>query len=171
MPASLRAQLNGKTDDIVAVTVQGSRLLLARGDRVVSNERDARVSIHHSVAIVLQLGAAGGAEFSELVVFDPDIVRLRRKVKAKLDTSLPDGAARVVIRTLSGNILSETVLSARGSIEDPLSDGDIENKLRQSTALSGTAWDAEAVIDTIWRLDSLPDVTKLMNPSAGVRLI
>jgi 2-methylcitrate dehydratase PrpD len=167
----LRAQLNGKTDDIVAVTVQGSRLLLARGDRVVSNERDARVSIHHSVAIVLQLGAAGGAEFSELVVFDPDIVRLRRKVKAKLDTSLPDGAARVVIRTLSGNILSETVLSARGSIEDPLSDGDIENKLRQSTALSGTAWDAEAVIDTIWRLDSLPDVTKLMNPSAGVRLI
>jgi 2-methylcitrate dehydratase PrpD len=162
----LRARLNGKTDDIAAVAVQGSPLLLARGDRSVSNERDARVSIHHCVAIVLQLGAAGVAEFSEPVVLDPDIVRLRQKVKAEPDPSLPDGAARVVIRNRSGDILSETVLAARGSIEDPLSDRDIENKLRQSAALSGTAWDADRVIDAVWRLDSSADIVKLMNPSA-----
>src|SRR6266567_6432254 len=88
----LRAQLGGAVDDILSVKVQGSALLLARGDRPVISERDARVSIHHSVACVLQRGAAGVLEFSDSVVFRPDIVSLRQKVRAELDTSLPDGA-------------------------------------------------------------------------------
>jgi 2-methylcitrate dehydratase PrpD len=142
--------------------VQGSPLLLARGDRPVLSERDARVSIHHSVACVLLLGAAGVQEFSEAVVFDAAIVRFREKVKAELDAGLPDGAARVTIRTASGK-LSETVMAARGSLADPLSDADIENKLR--ACASGAAWDAERVIDAVWHLDSLADVTGLMNSS------
>ena len=37
--------------------------LLARGDRAVRNERDARVSIHHSAALGFVRGRAGVAEF------------------------------------------------------------------------------------------------------------
>src|SRR4051812_572292 len=55
----LRTKLN--IDDIASITVQGSALLLARGDRVVRNERDARVSIHHCAASALLWGAAGVA--------------------------------------------------------------------------------------------------------------
>ena len=102
----LRTQLGGMTDDIVSITVQGSALLLARGDRAVVTERDARVSIHHSVACVLQCGAAGVREFSEAVVFQPEVILLRAKVVAELDASLPDGAARVSILTGSGKRLS-----------------------------------------------------------------
>jgi 2-methylcitrate dehydratase PrpD len=58
---ALRARLN--MDDIESITVQGSALLLARGDRPVRNERDARVSIHHCAACALLLGAAGVPEF------------------------------------------------------------------------------------------------------------
>ena len=115
--------------------MQGSALLLARGDRPVRNERDARVSIHHCAACALLLGAAGVPEFSDATVFRPDIVALRRKVRAALDASLPDGAARVTIQLISGEKLSETVMAAKGSLGDPLSDRDIEAKLRDCARL------------------------------------
>jgi 2-methylcitrate dehydratase PrpD len=158
---NLRAKLD--IDDIASVMVEGSALLLARGDRAVRNQRDARVSIHHCAACALLLGAAGVAEFSDETVFRPDIVSLRRRVRAVLDASFPDGAARVTIQLMSGETLSEIVMEARGSLADPLSDRDIEAKLRDCARLSGTDWDADRVIDHVWHLDTLADVSSLMS--------
>jgi 2-methylcitrate dehydratase PrpD len=160
----LRGKLNQRVDDIAGITVQGSALLLARGDRVVHNERDARVSIHHSAACTLLLGVAGVTEFSGAMVFRPDIVSLRQKVRAELDASLPDGAARVSIQLTSGETLSEIVMAAKGSLADPLSDRDIEAKLRDCARLGGTNWDIDRIIDGVWRLDTLDDASSLMRP-------
>ncbi len=157
---NLRARLH--IDDIASITVNGSALLLARGDRPVRNERDARVSIHHCAACALLLGAAGVPEFSEATVWRPNIVALRRKVTAALDASLPDGAARVTIQLRSGSVLSETVMEAKGSLAAPLSDRDIEAKLRDCARLGGADWDIDRVIDGVWRLDALADVSGLM---------
>ena len=157
---NLRTKLN--IGDIASVMVEGSALLLARGDRPVRNERDARVSIHHCAACALLLGAAGVPEFSDETVFRPDIVSLREKVRAVLDASFPDGAARVTIQLTSGKTLSATVMEARGSLADPLSDRDIEAKLRDCARLSGTDCDIDRVIDDVWHLDTLADVSSLM---------
>jgi 2-methylcitrate dehydratase PrpD len=158
----LRAKLN--VSDIVSVSVQGSALLLARGDRPVRNERDARVSIHHCAACALLLGAAGVTEFSEATAFRPDIVSLRERVRAELNASLPDGAARVSVQLRSGETLSEIVMAAKGSLADPLSDRDIEAKLRECARLGGINWDIDRVIEDVWRLDTLGDVSSLMGP-------
>src|SRR6185503_7174370 len=77
----LRERIGRRIDQVDSVTVQGSALLLARGDRPVNNERDARVSIHHCVACGLLLGAAGVSEFEESSVFRPDLVSFRQKVR------------------------------------------------------------------------------------------
>jgi 2-methylcitrate dehydratase PrpD len=159
----LRARLDQRLDGIVSVTVQGSALLLARGDRPVRNDRDARVSIHHCAACALLLGAAGVPEFSAAIVFQTDIVALRQKVRAQLDVALRDGAARVSIELASGEILSETVMAARGSLADPLSDLDIEAKLHDCSRLSGTSWNANVIIEDVWRLDGIADISRLMN--------
>jgi 2-methylcitrate dehydratase PrpD len=163
----LRAKLNPRMDDILSITVQGSALLLARGDRPVRNERDARVSIHHCAACALWLGAAGVPEFTAAVVVRPDIVALRQKVRAELDTALPDGASRVIVHLVSGEVLSETVVAARGSLADPLSDFDIETKLRDGLRLGESAWNADTIIADVWRLDQLADVSNLMNSHDG----
>jgi 2-methylcitrate dehydratase PrpD len=159
----LRARLDQRLDEIVSVTVCGSALLLARGDRPVRNDRDARVSIHHCVACALLLGAAGVPEFSVATVFQPDIVALRQKVSAEFDGSLPDCAARINIQLASGEILGETVMAAKGSLADPLSDLVIERKLRECFRLSGTAWDANVIIGDVWRLDKIADMSYVMN--------
>jgi 2-methylcitrate dehydratase PrpD len=165
----LRARLAGRIDEIVAVTVHGSALLLARGDRTVRNERDARVSVHHCAACALLIGAAGVSEFSQAAVARLDIAALRRKVRAVLDASLPDGAARIDLQLASGESLEETVMAAHGSLADPLSDADIEAKLRDCLRLGGSDWDGEGLINAVWRLDSLADLSGLMRAPRGQR--
>ena len=158
----LREQLDDRIDRIDWVTVHGSALLLARGDRPVHNERDARVSIHHCVACGLLIGAAGVAEFARETVFRSDIARLREKVRAQRDEAMPDGAARVSIRLSSGDVLSETVISPRGSSDHPMTDRDIEAKLREGARTGGSNWNVDRLIEAIWRLDALDDVSGVM---------
>ena len=159
---ALRERLGPRIADIASVTVQGSALLLARGDRPVRNERDARVSIHHCAACALLLGTAGVTEFSEATVFRPDLVSFRQKVRAELDGSLPDGAARVAIQLASGETFEEIVMAAKGSLADPLSDRAIEAKLRDCARLGKSDWDIDRIIDRVWRIDTLDDVSSLM---------
>ena len=80
---------------------------------------------------------------------------------------LPDGASRVIVHLVSGEALSETVMAARGSLADPLSDFDIETKLRDGLRLGESAWNADTIIADVWRLDQLADVSNLMNSHDG----
>ncbi|PDT91605.1 hypothetical protein CO669_06330 [Bradyrhizobium sp. Y36] len=158
----LRERIAGRVDQIEQVVVQGSALLLARGDRPVDNARDARVSIHHCAACGLLLGAAGVTEFEQETVVRPDIAQLRQKVRAELDREMPDGAARVSLRLASGDLLTETVTSPRGSQAAPLSDSDIEAKLRDGIRTGRSDWNADRVIDAVWRLEAADDVGNLL---------
>jgi hypothetical protein len=97
-------------------------------------------------------------------VFRPDIVQMRQRVRAEIDSALPDGAARVGIRLTSGEVLRETVMAAKGSLADPLSDRDIEAKLRDGLLTGGSDCNADRVIEAVWRLDTLADIGALMNP-------
>lgn len=159
---TLREKLGKKIEAIESVTVQGSALLLARGDRPVRNERDARVSIHHCAACGLLIGAAGVAEFERATVFRPDLAKFRENVRAELDSAMPDGAARVSIRLASGETLTETVMSPRGSLDYPLADRDIEAKLREGLRSGGSDWNAERIIEAVWQIDTCDDIGDMM---------
>lgn len=138
---------------IASITVSGDALLLARGDRVVSNDRDARVSIHHCAAVALLYGEADVREFSEAIVFDPAVVALRGKVRAELDPAMPVGAACVAIKLANGRSVTHIVLNARGSLEQPLSDAEIEAKLRKHAGAGAPGCDADRIIEAVWTLD------------------
>jgi 2-methylcitrate dehydratase PrpD len=163
----LRATHDLRPDDIAAVTVAGDALLLARGDRAVANARDARVSIHHCAAVALRCGAVGVKEFSDAVVFAPDVVALREKVTTERDDAMPVGAARVRIDCTDGRTLSAEVTNARGSLPRPLSDADIESKLRSCARDGSPACDSEAVIEAVWTLDRAADLGKLVAAVSG----
>jgi 2-methylcitrate dehydratase PrpD len=157
----LRSRIK-QIDQIEMVTVQGSSLLLARGDRPVRNERDARVSIHHCVACGLLIGAAGVSEFERMTVVRPDIAKFRERVRAELDSSMADGAARVSVRLASGETVTETVVCPRGSLADPLGDREIEAKLRDGVRTGGSDWNAEQIIEAVWQIDGCDDISVLM---------
>jgi hypothetical protein len=58
-------------------------------------------------------------------------------------------------------------MAARGSLADPLSDRDIEAKLRACARLGGTAWNTATIIKDVWQLDALADVSSLMDSHQG----
>ena len=159
---TLRAKLPNRAAEVADVLVEGSALLLARGDRAVHSDRDARVSIHHAVACGLLLGTASPHEFSTAVVMDPAVAAMRGKVRAKLDPAMADGAARVTLRLRDSTILTETVLHARGSLHAPLTDSDLEAKLRDCARQGGFAGDVGALIAAVWSLDEADSVAPLM---------
>lgn len=163
----LRSKSSLKAADVASVVVRGDALLLARGDRPVRNERDAKVSIHHSVAAPLVYGRAGVQEFSEAAVSDPAARALREKVRAELDPSFPTGACQVIVQTRDGKTLEATVVHAHGSLENPLSDTEIEAKVRDLAAMGKSGCDMDGIIKAMWALEKLPNVATLMKMSAA----
>jgi 2-methylcitrate dehydratase PrpD len=159
--------LRDSADEIAEVIVAGDQLLLDRGDRPVTNERDARVSIHHTAAVVLTRGLAGVEEFSRAALQDPVVAALRGKVRAELDASLPRGAARVTLRLANGRRRSTEVLQARGSEARPLSDAELEAKYRANAALGGMASAADRQIQALWGFEEAGDLAVLMRGFAS----
>jgi len=158
---ALREEIGPAPEAIASVGVAGDALLLARGDRPVRNERDARVSIHHAAAVSLVRGRAGIAEFAMDAVADPMLAAFRAKVAAQLDEALPRGAATVSLRLADGREVRRTVTTPRGSLENPLSDRELEEKFRSNAALGGLAERSGTLIDSIWAIDTPSPVTGL----------
>lgn len=148
--------------EIAEIIVSGDQLLLDRGDRTVTNDRDARVSIHHCAAVSFLFGAAGLKEFSEETVHEPAVTALRTRTKARLNPDSPRGAATATVRTTDGRILESTVLHATGSTERPLSDQDIEAKVRELARYGGFRGSIEDVIAAVWRLNSMATIEPLI---------
>jgi 2-methylcitrate dehydratase PrpD len=159
----LRRKRGIRAADIETVTVAGPPLLAARADRPVGTERDAKVSVHHSVATVFLFNAAGLREYSSEIVTDPQVVAIRSKVLAAVDPTIPPGGARVTVRTVGGDLVSEEVVHARGSLELPMSDAEIEEKVRNLVAWGAKGCDVDRLIEAIWNLDEAASVSTLMD--------
>jgi 2-methylcitrate dehydratase PrpD len=159
---ALRRDHSLTASDIADITVSGDQLLLDRGDRPVSNDRDARVSIHHCAAVSFQFGAAGLKEFSVATVHHPAVVALRSLTRAQLDASSPRGAATATVRTKDGRSLTATVLHPIGSAERPLSDQDIEAKVRDLASHGEFRGSIDDVIAAVWRLDAMETIGPLI---------
>lgn len=160
---SLRSQHGLAADDIAEVVVSGEQLLLDRGERVVRNERDARVSIHHCAAVVFLYGRAGLAEFAEAAAMAPEVAAFRTRVRAELDASSPRGAATATVRTTDGRVLSATVAHPKGSEEHPLTDAEIEAKVDDLLRHGGFGPMPATLPEAVRRIDTMETITPLLD--------
>jgi 2-methylcitrate dehydratase PrpD len=159
----LRRKRGIRAVDINTVTVAGPALLAARADRAVETERDAKVSVHHSVATVFLFDAAGLREYSSEMVADPEVAAIRSKVRVGVDLTIPMGGARVSVHTVGGEIVSEEVAYAHGSQELPMSDAELETKVRNLAHWGAKNCDVDHLIEAIWNLDEAANVSTLMD--------
>jgi 2-methylcitrate dehydratase PrpD len=165
----LRPQV-GDVARIERIMVRGHPLLRERADRpAVTTGREAQLSLQHSVAVAFLTGAAGVKEYGDDRVNDPAVLALRSKVAAEDDASIPADAAVVSLRTTTGDLLSAHIAHARGSLARPLSDRELEAKLRELATYGAPGVDAERLIAALWTIDqtnSAGDVMKMALPPA-----
>lgn len=152
----LRSDARFALDCIQSITVEGHPLLLERTDRPhVSTGRESQVSAQHAVAVTLIYGEAGVEQFSDAAVASPDVLRLRAKVRMKESAEYPVGAARVIVDSTDGEQIGVRIDEPRGSSGRPLTDGEIEAKVRKLAAFGAPAIDPGPLIEAIWTLDTV----------------
>jgi 2-methylcitrate dehydratase PrpD len=144
------------------VVVTGNPLLAARTDRPnISSGREAQVSTQHAVAAALVTGKAGVEQFTDACVNDAKVLALRSKVSVLRDERFPTTSAAVEITTADGKSHRVSTEAARGSEANPMSDRDLEDKLRTAATGAIPGNDIAPLIGAIWQLDDSKDIAKL----------
>jgi 2-methylcitrate dehydratase PrpD len=158
----LRKTIDAPFKAIARVEVAGDALLIARGDRVVRNARDARVSIHHCAALGLVRGRAGVLDFENDAVRDAALAGFRAKVVAVEDATLPRGAARVTVWLNDGQRFEARVDEPEGSEARPMDDAALDAKFLDNASLGGFAARGAGMLAAVRGLADTEDVGKVM---------
>jgi 2-methylcitrate dehydratase PrpD len=144
------------------VVVTGNPLLAVRTDRPqISTGREAQVSTQHAVAAALVRGKAGLEEFTDACVNDAAIAALRGTVQLVRDEAFKTTSAALEITTADGNVHKLMQAAARGSEDNPMSDRDLEDKLRLAAQTAIPGKDVAPLIAAIWQLDGSDDISGL----------
>jgi 2-methylcitrate dehydratase PrpD len=129
--ALIDACLEMKKPSLESIEVKLSPLAIERTDRPQPRDLlEARLSAQHAVAVALVRGRAGLAEFSAGALADPEVLKMRNRVKVLPDKSLDKMEAVVT----DGR---QTVRRARSR---PMDDARLEAKLRELAGPRADAW-------------------------------
>jgi len=119
--------------------------------------------VQHAVAAALVSGQAGLDQFTDACVRDPQVLKMRSKVEVLRDERFSTVAAAVEITTRDGKTFNLAQPAARGSEANPLSDSDLEEKLRRAASGWDPRHDATPLINAIWGIETSTDVLKLIS--------
>jgi 2-methylcitrate dehydratase PrpD len=89
---------------------------------------EGKFSVYYAAAIGIVAGRAGEAQFSDARVRDAAVVGLRDLVETAVDPSLTQDQARVTIKLKDGRVLERFIAHAVGSVENPMSDAQLDAK-------------------------------------------
>ncbi|MGP6112233.1 MmgE/PrpD family protein [Pseudomonas aeruginosa] len=165
---ALTGERNWSLEQISAIELVGHPLLRERTDRPhIRLGRESQVSAQHAVAVTLATGRAGLEQFSDAAVADPALRALYPRLTFVDDLGYAVEAAQVRLRLDCGRVLSQRVEVARGSLGAPLSDADLEKKLRELAAYGGSGCTVQPLLDMLWGLDGVEDAGRLMALAAA----
>jgi 2-methylcitrate dehydratase PrpD len=166
----LRARDGLRPEIVERVTVRGHPLLRQRTDRRRPRSgREASVSLQHTVAVCLVYGRAGVAEYSDARTAEPAVRALGDRVEVQEDPSIPVAAAAVSLRTRDGRTLALKVAHALGSPGRPMTDAQIEAKVREHAPLAASPIAVDRLIDAVWALDRADDAAEIARLSGSRR--
>ena len=156
----LRARLAPETEAIDRVVVRGHPLMRERTDRPnVETGRDARVSLQHTVAAAFRFAAAGLAQYEDDCVADPAVRALRARVVFEEDPDAPVESATVALYLADGTEQSEHIRHGRGTPGRPMSDAELDSKVRELAAYGAPFVDAAGLIAAVRGIEGEIDPT------------
>jgi 2-methylcitrate dehydratase PrpD len=124
---------------------------------------EGKFSIYHAAAIGLVRGRASLEEFSDDVLADSDLLRIRNLTVPRRSPAIRADEAIVRVTMRDGTQLTKHVEHAIGNIKRPMSDADIEAKLRDLANRVIPPTQTERLIALCWEFDRLSDCRVLLN--------
>jgi 2-methylcitrate dehydratase PrpD len=165
-----------KADEIEAVKVYaGTNILKPIRYPIAANHLQAKFSLPASLAMIALARKASKREFSDAFVGSVPMQAMQRRISTELDPEIERMGfdkmrSRIVIRLKDGRTIEGWADERyRGGPENPLSDADLEAKVR--SCCEGVLDDKRqsVLIEAAWSVALLSDAAKLMELINGAR--
>jgi 2-methylcitrate dehydratase PrpD len=158
-----------KPEDIEKVTLfAGSNILNPIRYPIAKTELEGKFCMAFLLAAIVIAGRAGKREFTDEFVLSEPVQAMQKRIGTEYDQSIEDMGwdrirSRVEVWTKDGKHIVEWAdENYRGGPHNPMSDAEVEDKLRDCAA--GILDDARLakLTEAVWGLDELPDVSVLL---------
>jgi 2-methylcitrate dehydratase PrpD len=163
----LRERHNLAPGDVRDIETRVHPLVLElTGKKTPQTGLEGKFSIYYCAAIALVEGNARQSQFTDENTRRPEVVRLRDEVRAVVEPGLKESQAVVTIRTVDGRELVERVEAATGTPEKPMPDDELVDKFMDLVLPVLPRDRAERLVEAVWELDEMEDVSSLAALSA-----
>ncbi len=137
------------------------------GKKTPATGLEGKFSVYFAAAVAIADGAAGEKQFRDGKVRDAAIVALRDRVTTTVDTSLVEDQARVAIVLKDGRHVEVFVEHAVGSVDNPMSDAQLEAKFLDLADGVLPAAQARQLVDLCRGVERLASAAEI---AAGARV-
>ena len=163
--AQLRAQ--GITaDEIERIELRTHPLVLElTGKKTPRDGLEGKFSVYHGCAAGLIFGQASEREYADDIVNRLDVVALRAKVHATTDANIKEASVDLRAILKNGKEVHIYVDNAIGSLENPMSDRQLEQKFIGLTEPIIGKQKTEQLISAVWKLGDTPDLKTILRLS------
>jgi 2-methylcitrate dehydratase PrpD len=163
----LRNENKLTADQIARIDLKVHPLVLElTGKKTPQIGLEGKFSVYHSVAVAIIEGAAGEKQYSDRAVRDPQVIALRDRVNAIVDSSVRPEQVDMTITLNDGRTLHKHIEHAIGSVEVPMTDQQLEAKFTDLASAVLPAAQVRKLIDTCWQVERLPSAAAIAK--AGV---
>jgi 2-methylcitrate dehydratase PrpD len=156
-------------DLIAAVRLRVAPLVLDLcNQQQITRGLQGKFSVYHGAAVGLVRGRAGLQEYSDEAVNDPNVRRVRERVRATGDPSVTEDQAGIEVELADGRVLTTFVEASLGNLRKPMSNRQLEDKFRNQALLALPAAQVERAIERCRSVASLEDVNALVEATLPV---
>jgi 2-methylcitrate dehydratase len=165
-----------KPEDIAAVRIKAglreSRHTTTFSKKYPRSAENADHSAFYANAIAIKERAFGPESFEPEKFTDPVVLDLIERITVEPDPSMPEEGYQGIseITTKDGRRFHKRVDTPHGFADDPLTDGELEDKFREMAAKYMGEVQIQKIFDTVWNVEKLKDMgtlTKLMVFESG----
>jgi len=149
-------------DNLARIDLKVHPLVLElTGKKEPTDGLQGKFSVYHGCAAGLIFGRASEDEYADDIVNRADMVDVRRKVNAIVDSGMDEASVDAVATLTDGSTVHVYVEHAIGSLQRPMTDGDLENKFHGMTdGLLGSEQTSQLIAEC-WKLADAPDVSQV----------
>lgn len=122
---------------------------------------EGKFSIEYCVARSLLDGRVRLEDFTDERVNQPEVRDIIKKIKVRIDSSLPMIATLINIELADGRVLSKRLDRSRGWPENPLEHAELAAKYRDCAGLVLSPGDVEKTLEMMENLEELKNVAQL----------
>ena len=158
----LREQYGLRPADIERIDLSVHPLVLElTGKKTPQTGLEGKFSVYFAAAVAIAAGSVGVRQFTDEAVRDPATVALRDRVVATVDPGIREEQVRAVVTLKDGRRVEKFIEHVLSSVENPLSDQQLEGKfLDLADGVLGSER-ARALLELCWRIEELPGAAQV----------